>query len=51
MLKQAVFVYDEIKNSSSTFYLSDPDVINVDLDKEAQLRILDTNKFANIYCN
>ena len=42
-------VYNETKNSGSTFYLSDPDVVNVNLDKMTQLKVLDTTIFANIY--
>ena len=42
-------VYSETQNSESTFYLSDPNRVNIDLDKEVQLRILDTTQFANIY--
>ena len=42
-------VYDEVKNSKNTGYLSDPDIVNVDLDKKVQLKLLDTTIFASIY--
>ena len=41
-------VYDEVNNSYTTHYLTDPDRVNVDLDKTVQLKITDTTTFANI---